>query len=228
MRVLNGIKLDNQKKIIRLFAGKADRKGSIFEVSVELRDGILEGKDVIHSRAKAILTDALPQAPRFESNLPTPAQAYHRSVSDIYDKILFHGSALRGIKEITNFSQKGISARVSSAPAPDQWIQEPLRSTWISDPLAIDCAFQLATLWCYEETGSVSLPSYCKHYRQYRTSFPVDGLTAVLQVTGVNAHKMTGDCFLIDGENLIVAELSGYEAIIDPSLYRAFKPHLAE
>ncbi len=228
MRVLNGIKLDNQKKMIRLFAGKADRKGSIFEVSVELRDGILEGKDVIHSRAKAILTDALPQAPLFESKLPTPARAYHRTVTEIYDKILFHGSGLRGIQEITNFSSKGMSARVSSAPAPNEWIQEPLRSSWISDPLAIDCAFQLATLWCYEETGSVSLPSYCKRYRQYRASFPIDGLTAVLQIRDVNDHKMMGDCVLIDAENRIVAELRGYEAIMDASLYRAFKPHLAD
>ncbi|MBT8369658.1 MAG: SDR family oxidoreductase, partial [Deltaproteobacteria bacterium] len=228
MRVLNGIKLDDHKKIIRLFAGKADRRGSNFEVSVELRDGILEGKDVIHSRAKAILTDALPEAPMFESKLPTPARAYHRTVAEIYDKILFHGSGLRGIQEITNFSSKGISARVSSAPAPDKWIQEPLRSSWISDPLAIDCAFQLATLWCYEETGSVSLPAYCKRYRQYRASFPADGLTAVLQIANVNDHKMMGDCVLVDAENRIVAELRGYEAIMDASLYRAFKPHLAE
>ncbi len=228
MRVLNGIKLDKPKKIIRLFAGKADRKGSNFEVSVELRDGILEGKDVIHSRAKAILTDALPEAPLFESNLPAPAQTYKRSVKEIYDRILFHGSALRGIQAISNFSSKGVSARVSSAPAPSEWIQEPLRSSWLSDPLAIDCAFQLATLWCYEETGSVSLPSYCKHYRQYRPSFPTDGLTAELQITDVNAHKMTGDCVLIDAENRIVAELRGYEAVIDASLYRAFKPHLAD
>ena len=228
MRVLNGIKLDDPKKMIRLFAGKADRKGSNFEVSVELRDGILDGKDVIHSRAKAILTDALPEAPLFESNLPAPARAYHRTITEIYEKILFHGSALRGIKEIINFSSKGISARISSAPAPEHWIQEPLRSTWISDPLAIDCAFQLATLWCYEETGSVSLPSYCKHYRQYRTAFPTDGLTAVLQIEDVNAHKMRGDCVLIDADNRIIAELRGYEAVIDESLYRAFKPHLVD
>ncbi len=228
LRVLNGIKLDDQKKMIRLFSGKADRKGSIFEVSVELRDGILDGKDVIHSRAKAILTEALPEAPRFESNLPAPARAYHRTTAEVYDKILFHGSALRGIKEITNYSSEGISARISAAPAPDKWIQEPLRSTWISDPLAIDCAFQLASIWCYEETGSVSLPSYCRQYRQYRTSFPTDDLSAVLQITNVNDHKMTGDCTLIDAENRIVAELRGYEAIMDAALYQAFKPHLAD
>ncbi len=227
MRILKGIKLEQQKKLIRLFAGKADRKGSLFEVGVELRDGVLEGKDVIHSRAKAILIDKLPAAPIFASTPPKVSSGkYPRSMEEVYDKILFHGSALRGIKEITDCSSWGISAKISSAPAPEVWVKEPLRSTWLSDPLALDCAFQLATLWCYEETGTVSLPSYCRHYRQYCTSFPSDGVTAVLQVTDLTDHKMTGDFTLIDAENRVVAELKGYEAIMDASLYKAFKPHL--
>ena len=227
MRLLKGIKLDQQKKLIRLFAGKADRKGSLFEVGVELRDGVLEGKDVIHSRARAILTDRLPSAPIFESPHPKPSHKYPRSMEEVYEKILFHGQALRGIKEITDCSSWGISAEISSAPAPDVWVKEPLRSTWISDPLALDCAFQLATLWCYEETGTVSLPSYCRHYRQYCTTFPIDGVTAVLQVTDHTDHKMTGDFTLLDAHSHIVAELKGYEATMDASLYKAFKPHLA-
>ena len=227
MRILKGIKLEQQKKLIRLFAGKADRKGSLFEVGVELRDGVLEGKDVIHSRAKAILTDTLPAAPIFESTRPKSSKGYARSMEEVYDKILFHGLALRGIKEITDCSSWGISAKISSAPAPEAWVKEPLRSTWLSDPLALDCAFQLATLWCYEETGTVSLPSYCRHYRQYCTAFPSNGVMAELHVTEVTDHKMTGDFTLVDAENRVVAELKGYEAIMDASLYRAFKPHLA-
>ena len=201
MRVLKGIKLDQQKKLIRLFAGKADRKGSHFEVGVELRDGVLEGKDVIHSRAKAILTHKLPAAPIFESTRPLPSNGYSRSMKEVYDKILFHGPALRGIKEITDCASWGISAKISSAPAPETWVTEPLRSAWISDPLALDCAFQLATVWCYEETGAVSLPSYCRQYRQYCTTFPGEGVIAVLQVTDLSGHKMTGDFTLMDAEN---------------------------
>jgi len=37
---------------------------------------------------------------------------------------------------------------------------------------------------------------------------------------------MTGDFTLINAENRVVAELRGYEAIMDASLYKAFKPHL--
>ena len=38
---------------------------------------------------------------------------------------------------------------------------------------------------------------------------------------------MTGDFILLDADSRIVAELKGYEAIMDASLYKAFKPHLA-
>ncbi|MEK6195953.1 MAG: SDR family NAD(P)-dependent oxidoreductase, partial [Deltaproteobacteria bacterium] len=38
MRILKGVRLDAQKKLIRLFAGKPSRKNGHFEVSVELRD----------------------------------------------------------------------------------------------------------------------------------------------------------------------------------------------
>ena len=227
MRILKGIKLEKNKKVIRLFAGKASKKGWLYEVPVELRDGVLEGVDVIHSRARAILVDSMPDPPAFEVFEHHHHGAYQRSIEEIYDKILFHGTELRGIQEITACSSRGMAAKISSAPLPTQWMKEPLRSAWLSDPLALDCAFQMATLWCYEETGAVSLPSYCKHYRQYCTKFPAAGITAVLEVKDVTPHKMTGDITLLEESNRVVAQLTGYEAVIDPSLYRAFKPHLA-
>ena len=227
MRILKGIKLENNKKIIRLFAGKASKKGMLYEVPVELRDGVLEGVDVIHSRAKAILIDTIPDPPPFTFSKNNRTGAYQRSIEEVYDKILFHGTQLRGIQEITACSSWGMAAKISSAPLPSQWIKEHLRSSWISDPLALDCAFQMATLWCYEETGAVSLPSYCKQYRQYSTKFPEAGISAVLEVNDVTPHKMTGDITLLSDEKKVVAQLIGYEAIIDESLYKAFKPHLA-
>ena len=227
MRILKGIKLEKPKKVIRMFAGKANKKGALYEVPVELRDGVLEGVDVIHSRARAILVDTMPDPPPMTINEDFFAGNYRRSIEEIYEKILFHGNALRGIQKIIAASPHGMAANVLSAPLPAQWMKAPLRSSWISDPLALDCAFQLATLWCYEETGSVSLPSYCKEYRQYCTKFPAGGITAVLEVLDVSAHKMTGNITLLSGEKSVVARLIGYEAVIDPSLYRAFKPHLA-
>ena len=224
MRILKGIKLDAHKKLIRLFAGKPSRKNGHYEVSLELRDGVLEGKDVIHSRGKAILTDTIPLPPAVDVARFQTKDSYPRSVKDVYNDILFHGMELHGIQEILSCSSKGMTARVSAAPSPSKWIKDHLRSGWIADPLVLDCAFQMATVWCYEETGNVSLPSYCAKYRQYCSTFPTEGVTALLEVTDLSDHKMTGNFLLMDKNNQLAAQMTGYEAVMDASLFKAFKP----
>ncbi len=227
MRVLKGIRLDQESKIIRLMAGKAKKIGSVYEVDVELRDGFKGDADIIHSKAKAILADTLSTPPEFSLNHHPESKAFPMSIDEIYEKVLFHGSELRGIKEISRYSSHGMVARVVSAPAPAMWMTQPLRNKWISDPLVLDCAFQMATLWCYMEKGVVSLPSYNASYRQYRTKFPDGDITAVLDVTHTTEHKMRGNFTFLDQNSTVIARLEGYEAIMDASLFKSFKPHFA-
>jgi len=224
MRILNGIKLDQNKKLIRLMAGKARKNGKTYEVDVELRNGFKDNMPVIHSRAKAILTDEPFPPPVFSSSEYFDSNIYPRSIDEVYEKILFHGSELRGIKKIIGYSSEGIIAEISCAPSPAKWMTDPLRNRWIGDPLVLDSAFQMAVVWCYDEIGKVSLPSYLASYRQYCDSFPANGITAILKVNKATDHIMRGDFTFLDADNVIVARLSGYEAVFDASLYKAFKP----
>ncbi|MCK5508394.1 MAG: SDR family NAD(P)-dependent oxidoreductase, partial [Desulfobacterales bacterium] len=212
IRILNGIKLGQNKKLIRLMTGKSKKKGSIFEVDVELRDGMKNGIDVIHSKAKAILTDNFSQPPIVDISAYLGFNAYSRSIDEVYDKILFHGVALRGIEKIISCSSKGILARISSAPSPVKWMKEPLRNKWIGDPLVLDSAFQMAIIWCFEEMGVVSLPTYSASYRQYRNKFPSEGVTALLEVKEVTKRKLKGDFTFLDKNKVVVAQLTGFEA----------------
>ncbi len=223
IRILKGIKLEHNKKMIRLMTGKPRKKGSIFEVDVEIRNGIKNGIEVIHTRAKAILTDKFSQPPILDTSAYMGSKAYFRSMDEVYDKILFHGVALRGIKEIISCSSKGILARISSAPSPVKWMKEPLRNKWIGDPLVLDSAFQMAIIWCFEEMGVVSLPTYSASYRQYRNKFPSEGVTVLLEVKEVTKRKFKGDFTFLDLNNVVVAQLTGYEAAMDESLFKAFK-----
>jgi hypothetical protein len=115
-------------------------------------------------------------------------------------------------------------AHISTAPAPGEWMATPLRNQWIADPLVLDCAFQMATVWCFEEKGVVSLPSYGASYRQYCGQFPSDGVTVVLEIKDVAPRRIRGDFTFLNAEDAIVARLKGYEAIMDASLFKAFKP----
>jgi len=229
MRLLNGIKLENDTKMIRLMTGSVHKNGAMFELNVELKDGIKEnGKDLVHSRARAILTSGFSvRPPDYIKSERNGERDYNRTIDDVYEQVLFHGDKLHGLKKIVSISSSGIVAEVASAPAPSDWMIKPLRSRWIADPLVLDSAFQMATLWCYEEQGVVSLPSYAASYRQYRKSFPSDGVTVILQVNDVTGHKMTGDFTFIDSKEEVIATLTGYESIMDASLYKSFKPQYA-
>ena len=224
LRLFNGITLERQKHRIRMMAGKASRNGKMFEVDVEIREDDQDSeKNRIHSSARAILADHLPPPPPFEENGHFRKRGDTPSVKEIYDRVLFHGHDLRGIREIIGISEEGISARLISAPPPVKWMEEPLRSRWIADPLILDSAFQMAIIWCHSQLGQLSLPSFATSYRQYCSRFPADGALAVFEVQSCNERKLSGDFTFLDKHKNVLARLSGYEAIMSPGLAKAFE-----
>jgi NAD(P)-dependent dehydrogenase (short-subunit alcohol dehydrogenase family) len=223
MRIFQGIKLDQKKKNIRLMAGKTKKKGTAFEVDVQIRDGIKDNIEVIHSGATAVLSDRLASPPAFDLSGYIGTNGYSKAIDEIYNNILFHGVELQGIQEIMGYSSRFITARISAAPSPAAWMAEPMRSKWIADPLVLDSACQMAILWCFEERGMVSLPSYSASYRQYRDVFPPDGVIAVLEIKDAGSHRITGDFTFLDAREDVVAQMTGYEAVMDQSLSKAFK-----
>ena len=135
-----------------------------------------------------------------------------------------HGRRLHGLRTVQCCNENGMVAEVTAAPEPSDWIVAPLRNAWLCDPLVLDGAFQMASVWCFEQTGCVSLPSRAESYRQFRPGFPEDGVIVALEVTDSTAKKMRGDFTFLDRQGEVVARLTGFEAVMDPLLNRAFKP----
>ena len=162
----------------------------MYEVPVELRSRADDGSNVLHARAKAILAEELPQPPAFEMPVGLEADAYPRTVDAAYNEVLFHGLDFHGLREIIGHSDKGMVARTRPAPPPDQWMTDPLRTEWLTEPLALDVGYQMGILWCFEQTGSVCLPASSARYRQYRPGFPADGCPAVPTVQPAESPKL--------------------------------------
>ncbi|MGA6926093.1 MAG: SDR family NAD(P)-dependent oxidoreductase [Desulfosarcina sp.] len=221
-RLLSGIRIDQERKLVRLMASKARKAGDAWQVDVELRNGVKNGKDVIHSRARALLVDRYPAAPVFKGNGKNGRRAYPRKLDAVYGQILFHGELLRAIQAIEDYSDQGMTARLTSAPKPEAWMEDPIRGCWMADPMVLDGAFQMAIAWCFEQTGKVCLPSYARAFRQYRPAFPTDGVTAVMAVTDHSHRRLMADFTFLDATDQVVATLSGYEATVDESLMHAF------
>jgi NAD(P)-dependent dehydrogenase (short-subunit alcohol dehydrogenase family)/acyl carrier protein len=225
LRIYKGIILSRPKMNIRLMAGKVQKIDHRYEVDVEIRNSAADDREIIHSGAKAILSDRMPAPPEFHQNGQFKEKAIPFSLADAYKRILFHGEDLRGIKKIISISDQGMAAQLSSAPHPMLWVREPFRNHWIADPLVLDCAFQMAILWCYQQFEQVSLPSYAATYRQYSEKFPRSGVTAVLEVQNATDHRIVGCFTFLDTEKRVVARLDGYEAVMDQNLIYKFNPN---
>jgi NAD(P)-dependent dehydrogenase (short-subunit alcohol dehydrogenase family) len=210
LRLLEKIYVSEQSLEICLFSGKAKRRENVYESPVELKSS---ATDRVFATATAVLTDTPSfQTPAFAEAPDTGIKSYSGSIRDLYDHILCYGPLRRGIKEILNCTPQGMVAALSASPLPEKWMKGPLRNRWIGDPLALDSAFQMAALWCHEEKGLPAFPGRAEQFRQYRSSFPSEGVTAVLEVRQTRSHSMKGDVTFMDSAGKIVACLKGYEA----------------
>jgi NAD(P)-dependent dehydrogenase (short-subunit alcohol dehydrogenase family)/acyl carrier protein len=221
LRILYGVILDGDAApALRVDAGKAIKRDGFFVASVELRGVRGDGREVLHARAEIVLVSQLPAAPT-AATAPN-CQPYTRTPEEIYQDLLFHGPDLHGIEQIEGCGERGIIARVRSAPPPVEWIHYPLRQRWLADPLALDCSFQMMVVWSRELHDAPSLPCHVARYRQYQRSFPSVGVRVVVRVTRDSDLHALADIDYLDEGGQLVARLEGYECVIDPALRRAF------
>ncbi|MFI5455292.1 MAG: SDR family NAD(P)-dependent oxidoreductase [Isosphaerales bacterium] len=222
VRLFKGVILkDRQPATVDVRVGKAIRSDGGFIVPVELRGILPSAREVTHARADVVLADRHATA---AGRLAGGALLkYPMARDEVYQSVLFHGPAMRGIDQIEGSSERAIAGWVSTAPAPSEWIDRPLRSTWLTDPLAIDCAFQLVVLWCSEQLRANSLPASIGGYRQFRRSFPADGVRVLAEIRHASDTRAVADVEFLDAHGELVARLDSYECVIDSSLNQAFR-----
>ncbi|MBI3372080.1 MAG: SDR family NAD(P)-dependent oxidoreductase [Betaproteobacteria bacterium] len=219
-QVLKGVIVDGEQNInVSLRAGSGSRRGNLLVVPVQMtsEDG---GRRYLHAQADVLLTaEKLPAAPASELTSISGggfADAYGRGV-------LFHGTALHGIERVEGCAEQGVAAVVKASPSPKKWMQNPLRGTWISDPMALDSAFQMMILWSQAHRGAPSLPSALKRYRQFVAAFPKSGCRVVIAVAiGITAMAVATIEFL-DGQGNVLAAADGCECVVDAGLNDAFR-----
>ncbi|MBI1372367.1 MAG: SDR family NAD(P)-dependent oxidoreductase [Phycisphaera sp.] len=220
LRVLKGVIVEpEQATELRVFAGPAEVRGEADVVPVELRSG--DGGQVLHARASIVLSNTLESAAASSAARPTGAYAH---ADHLYaDARLFHGPDLHAIDAVEACGAAGIVTRVHTAPAPGEWLRQPLRASWIADPLVLDGAFQSMILWTQETRGVGSLPTGAARYRQFQRDYPTTGpMRIVIRVTDRKDHAATADIELLDANGSLVGRIEGYTCVIDASLNEAF------
>ena len=222
LRILKGIILADRKPlVVRVLTGRTIKDDSGYRIPVEMRSIGTAGLEVLHVRAEIVLAGKLPPAEGTVREILAPA--YPRGKSEIYSELLFHGSDLQGIEHVESCSEEGIVASVMSAPPPAEWVRQPMRSTWLADPLILDTSFQMMILWSFEQYGAGSLPCSAGRYRQYRRTFPQHGVRVLARVTQQSENRALADLEFVDQAGTIIARMTDYECVIDVSLNQAFR-----
>ncbi len=223
LSVFKGVLLDAREAVpLRLLTGEPETRDGLVRVPVALRSERPRSPAFLHARATVVLGGSL--APE-EPALPNAAlPAFPLAPAECYASgRLFHGPDLHGIADLVGCDPGGIIARAHAAPVPADWIARPWRGQWIADPLALDVAFQLMILWSQEVQGVGSLPTGFLEFRQFRRSFPRDGVRIVARITSRSTHAAGADLEFLDREGKLVARLRGFRGVLDASLDHAFR-----
>lgn len=224
LRVLKGVTLEaGEVHNLQVMTGKAFKSGAFHVVPVELSGISARGQHFIHARAKIVLANRLPERKSAMERQDLPL--YPHAIEEIYGPSrLFHGTAFQGIREVIGCAGEGIAALSRPAPLPNEWIHQPLRNSWLADPLVLDGSFQMMILWSFERYQAGSLPVFAGRYRQYSDKFPDCGAEIRIHVNRQTAHKATAEIDFIDPRNgELLARMEDYECIIDASLNESFQ-----
>ena len=62
-------------------------------------------------------------------------------------------------------------------------------------------------LWCYEVTGSTSLPTSMARYTQFRRTFPTPNVRVVARVTRSSEYRALADYEFLDHDGGLVARI---------------------
>jgi len=224
LRVLKGVTLEQgQTHTLQVMTGKAFKSGGVHVVPVELSGVSASGQHFVHSRARIVLAARLPEGKSAMERVKL--QSYSRPIEEVDqpDRIC-HGPDFHGIREVIGCSPEGIASVVRPAPLPSEWINHPLRNSWLSDPLALDSSFQLMILWSFERYKSGSLPVFAGRYRQYLDKFPETGAEIRVRVTSQSASKATAEIDFVDPvSGALIARIEDYQCVIDASLNASFQ-----
>jgi hypothetical protein len=221
LRVLKGVILDGSPVRLSVRAGRSRERDGRRVVPVELRGTRADGTDSLHARARIVLVRRLPDAGLAQ---PAPETApWDRTVEEAYAEQLFHGEDLHAVTEVDGIAPSGIVARTAATPSPRDWIDRPLRSSWLAEPMALDAAFQALILWSQQVRGAPSLPTGFASYRQYRRRFPKEGVMVRASIVRDRENEVRSDIEFVDGAGDLVARMEGYDCVVDPSLHASFR-----
>jgi NAD(P)-dependent dehydrogenase (short-subunit alcohol dehydrogenase family) len=221
-KVLKGLVLEPDASVrVCVMTGAARMDDGLLRVAVELASRSGE-RQIVHARATVLLSELPPSSGPCEKAPPIHRNGKNGK-SAYAEGMLFHGPHFQGIEAVESCSETQVVALSKCAPAPKNWIHQPLRPHWITDPMAIDSSFQMMILWSWQHRAAASLPCALKHFRQYASAFPQSGSRIAIQITSADTQIVSANIRFFDREGNLLAIANEYECVANQSLGDAFR-----
>ena len=195
------------------------------------RDSEADGAEVVHVSMQSsddervastadICIKPLSIPSRLTTNVETATPV---TKDDIYESFLFHGKHFQGIAKLTGLDDKGIAANVDTAPARGKWILDNDDfENWVIDPLVIDSAFQMITLWSEKNLAMACLPSRVGELKLYREIPTSSNVRININMRDHSSARIACDIDVIDHDEMLLATLKNVEATVSDAIFPAF------
>ncbi|HIG26503.1 MAG TPA: SDR family NAD(P)-dependent oxidoreductase [Verrucomicrobiales bacterium] len=223
LKVFKGILVDaDESTTLQIRLGDYPQNGERTSVPVKLISTDSTGRKVIHAEAQVELSHTVAKGVKPLSALELDVD--ERKKDELYDGTqLFHGIHFQGIRQIIRSGAQGLHAAVLTDASPKDWMKNPLRSTWVGDPLLWDCCFQLMILWCRKFRNLPSLPTGVGGYQQFVKRIPAGIKEVIIQITAITNREIQAKMDLLNDQGKLLARIENYRCVMDASLDQAFQ-----
>ena len=219
-QLLRGIVLEDGPLPIRVVASprtQASESGRGPSVDVGI---FVNAQDPLpRYRGVVTLADHLPDSRHVVPPPSAELAPFPLSVSESYEKWLFHGRLFEAITVIDGISSQVLEARLAPS-RPSRCVAQRPESSWLIDPVVVDGSFQMAILWSRHHNDMTPLPSRFDRYTRFG-SLNQPGLRCVLSAgCSANGHTLKTQHLFIAEDGTVVGLLEGMESTCSKELNR--------
>ena len=219
--VLRGIVLKNSFETINIVVNPTMKSDTRTTLDIQIRD--IRDKRRVFYRSSVEIMREKPVLDRHVSLDISHPEPFALSVSELYEKHLFHGPLWHGIRQVETIGKNGIIGRLK-ASRPRSYLPGIATSDdydWLIDPLIIDSGLQLVALWMRCRMNAMPLPTRLKKFVRFAAAGNGGDQRCEVRVRIPDKGGVkSADLFFLTPDGSLSGRMEGLEIIGSESLNR--------
>ncbi|MDW7772813.1 MAG: SDR family NAD(P)-dependent oxidoreductase [Desulfobulbaceae bacterium] len=189
IRVFKGIILEGRERqlLVRVaFRAQDQEDRGGLELDVDIVDP--HKQKLPFYRSSIVLTKEPPVPEQYSIRRDNRLEPFPLSISEAYDRWLFHGPLFRCIRKIEGISDDAMEALLTPSSPLHNLAGRP-ESHWIADPVVLDGGLQMALLWARSRFDITVLPSGFKAVRIMRPFHTAEFIHCFMEIVSTSGEQ---------------------------------------